>query len=154
MLDRISSLFWFVVSLVILEEARLLPFGTLSRPKAGFYPFILGIILGVLSLVFLLKSWLWGKGKGKGRGAFPDRKGWRNVFLTLGAMFVFYLFFESIGFLFTTFVLIFLLIKFVEPQKLFYSAWVAAVITISSYLLFEVLLKANLPRGLLEPWLF
>lgn len=154
MLDRISSLFWLVLSLLILEEARLLPFGTLSRPKAGFYPFILGIILGVLSLVFLLKSWLWGKGKGTGRGAFPDRKGWRNVFLTLGAMFFFYLFFEPIGFLFTTFVLIFLLIKFVEPQKLFYSVWVAAVITISSYLLFEVLLKANLPRGLLEQWLF
>jgi hypothetical protein len=45
-------------------------------------------------------------------------------------------------------------VKFVDPQRWFYSFCVAAVVAIVSYLLFEVLLKANLPKGLLEPWLF
>jgi hypothetical protein len=151
--DKWTSLFWVTVSLVILEEARLLPFGTLSRPKAGFYPFILGVILGLLSLALVAKSWLGAKGGG-GAVSFPDRTGCRNVLFTLAAMFLFYLFFESVGFLLTTFGLIFLLVKFVDPQRWLYSFCVAVVVAIVSYLLFEVLLKANLPKGLLEPWLF
>jgi putative tricarboxylic transport membrane protein len=149
-LDKISSFFWLILSLLILKEARFLPFGTLSRPRSGFFPFILGMALGILSLILLIKSWLGEKGRIVDFNFFPNRKGGKNIILTLGVMFIFYIIFESVGFLLATFFLILVLIKFIEPHKWFYSIWIAALISLCSYLLFEVLLKSNLPKGILE----
>jgi putative tricarboxylic transport membrane protein len=152
-MDRASSVFWVILSLAMLEEARLLPFGTVSRPRAGFYPFILGAILAILSFIFMLKSWMRRRQSGVS-GGLPDRKGWRNVLIAFAAMFLFYLLFESLGFLLTTFLMLFLLMKLVNPRPWFYSAWVSAIVALSAYVTFDILLRANLPKGVLEPWLF
>ena len=148
--DRISSVFWLLFSVIILKESWALPIGTLSRPKHGFLPFIIGTCLGVLSLIFFARSW-WG-GKGRSREEFnfpPDQGAWKRIGLTVGSLFVFYLIFESVGFPIAIFFLVFVLIKFVVPQKWLYSVGIAAIISLCSYLLFQVALKSNLPMGIL-----
>ena len=153
--DRVSSIFWLFLSLLILEESWALPFGTLSRPKYGFLPFIIATGLGFLSLIFFVRSWLGKKGRGGGEfKSFPDQGGRKRVGLTLGSLFAFYLIFESAGFLIATFFLVLVLIKFVVPQKWLYSVGIAAIISFCSYLLFQVILKSNLPMGILERWGF
>jgi len=38
-------------------HAAALPFGTVRRPGAGFFPFALGIALGLLALLILIATW-------------------------------------------------------------------------------------------------
>jgi putative tricarboxylic transport membrane protein len=144
--DSISALFWLVISLLILTQAGQLPFGTLSHPMPGFFPSILGAVLGILSLALLGKSL--SKGDGEESGFPLGRKSWERVGLTLGSALVYYMILEKIGFLLAAFVLVFILIKFIEPQQWLYSTWMSALISLCSYLLFQVLLKANLPPGI------
>lgn len=150
--DILSALFWLILSVFILEEGRHIPFGTPSHPMPGFFPFILGIILGILSLILLGKSLL-KKGKEDSR-FFSDGEGWKRVGLTLGALLVYYLILETVGFLFSVFFLLFILIKFIEPQKWIYSTWVSALVSLCAYFLFQVVLKANLPPGIMKGWGF
>lgn len=148
--DRISSIFWLIISVLILKATWGLPFGTLSRPKPGFFPLIIGMISGLLSLILFVKSWLGKKEGGEDFRFFPERGGGMRITLTLGTMLVFYLIFESVGFLLTTFFLILVLIRFVEPHKWLYSIGVAILVSFGSYLLFKVLLKSDLPMGIFE----
>jgi putative tricarboxylic transport membrane protein len=148
--DRISSIFWLIISVLILKETWVLPFGTLSRPRPGFFPLIIGMVLGLLSLILLVKSWLGKKESGEDFRFFSERGGWKRIGLTLGTMLVFYLFLKSAGFLLATFFLVLVLIRFVEPHKWLYSVGIAALISLCSYLLFQVLLKSDLPMGILE----
>ena len=144
--DSISALFWLILSALILKEARHIPWGTLSHPMPGFFPVILGTILGTLSLILMGKSLL--KEKGENVKIFPDRKDWARVGLTLGVVLIYCLILETIGFLLSAFLLVFILIKFIEPQKWIYSIWISALIPLCAYLLFQVMLKANLPPGI------
>ena len=146
--DTLSALFWLLFSAFILKEGSRIPFGTLSRPMPGFFPLILGIILGILSFILLGKSLL--KGKGEESRIFSGRKGWNRVVLTLGMLLAYYLLLESIGFLLAAFFLVFVLIKFIEPHPWFHSAWVSTLISIGAYFLFQVVLKANLPQGMMK----
>lgn len=145
--DNISALFWLILSLFILKEGRFLFFGTPSHPGPGFFPFILGIILGILSLIILGKSWLGEKNKGESLRFFSERKGWGRISLTLGGMLVFYLILESVGFLLASFFLVLLMIKFIGQYKWIYTVWISALISFCSYMLFKVLLQVNLPQG-------
>lgn len=150
--DPISALFWLILSGLILKEARHIPFGTLSHPRPGFFPLILGILLGILSIILLGKSLL--KGEKEGGRFLSDRKGLERVGLTVGTILVYYLVLESIGFLLAAFFLVFVLIKFIEPQRWIYSTWISALVSLCAYLLFQVVLKANLPQGVMKGWGF
>ena len=55
--DLISSLFWLAVAIYFSVEGFIsLQLGTLSQPGPGFFPFLGGVMLGILSLIQLLKS--------------------------------------------------------------------------------------------------
>jgi hypothetical protein len=148
-IEKIGAFFWLVLSSLIMEEASRLPFGTLSQPKSGLYPFILGVVLGLLSLGLLITSFF-RKGQEKDSKFSSDRQGLKKVGLVLGVMVVFFLGFERVGFLLSAFFVVFVLIKFVEPQKWSYSALVACLISLCAYVLLEVFLRFYFPKGILE----
>lgn len=153
--DRASALFWLILSCLIIWQANRLPFGMLSRPRPGFLPLIIGIILGVLSLFLLIDSFRKGKIDGeKGEKIsgrfFPDLPGFKRVALSLTALLFFNLFFEILGFLICTFFLILFLLKAVNSYRWAFSIVISAFVSISTYLLFEIVLKSNLPAGMLE----
>jgi hypothetical protein len=153
--DRVSSLFWLFLSLLMLKASWLLPFGTFSQPKHGFLPLIIAMGMGLLSLIFFARSWLGKKWRKTGEfKSFPDQGGWKRIGLALGSLCAYYMIFESAGFLIATFLLLLILIKFVIPQKWLYSFGLAAIISLCSYLLFQVALKSNLPMGILEGFRF
>ncbi len=148
--DRASAVFWLFFSGLILWQASRLPFGTLRRPRPGFYPTILGGILAALSILFLILS-LRPAEKDRGQERlFSSSSGLRRVVLAVVALLMFYGFFEMIGFLICTFLFLVLLFKTVEPQKWIVSILASALISCGAYLLFETILKSNLPRGLFQ----
>jgi putative tricarboxylic transport membrane protein len=69
------------------------------------------------------------------------------VIIFLLFMFVFAL--DYLGFVLTTFLFMFSLLKLIESRKLRTLFLIAGLTTVLSYAIFELWLKANLPKGFL-----
>jgi putative tricarboxylic transport membrane protein len=143
-----TAIFLLMFSILILWETGKLPIGTLKSSQAGFFPLVLAILLGILSLIRLIQI-LIGKLEEK-KELWVHTNGWRDLGFTVGALFAFGAFFERLGYLVSTFLLIVFLMKFVGRTKWLNGIVFAVLSTLFSYLLFEILLKTQLPEGLLK----
>ncbi|OGP62765.1 MAG: hypothetical protein A2169_13160 [Deltaproteobacteria bacterium RBG_13_47_9] len=140
-----SNFFLFLFSLFICFESYRINLGTLSSPGPGLYPFGAGLILGVLSLVQIFKSHF------DGDEPVEIIKGKiLKIPLVLFILIIYGIVLEQVGFLITTFGLLIFLLKIIVPQR-WGRAFIAALLsTIVCYLIFEVWLKTQLPRGFLN----
>lgn len=141
--DRWTGLFFVLFSTYICVESLRLGLGTFHRPGAGFISFYCGIVLGVLSLILLYLGFLRNVEEEASLG------NWRRILLLLVAILVFTLLLEKLGFLPSTFLLILLVLKGVERRGWGFSLGVALLVAVASYVVFNTLLKADLPAGLL-----
>jgi putative tricarboxylic transport membrane protein len=139
--DLISSLFWLAVAVFFsIESFMYLKLGTLSEPGPGFFPFLGGAVLGLLSLVQLLQSL-------KNRD-MPSLSGLKSskFLLATGATLAYLLVLEKVGFVTITFLFLFLLFR-LEYKRWAISAAFALAGAVSSYALFQLWLKTQLPAG-------
>jgi len=74
---------------------------------------------------------------------------WKNILSVLAAMVAYGLLLDEIGFVLVTFAFVVLLMKVIEPQSWKRAILGGAISSIASYLLFETLLKSQLPRSFL-----
>lgn len=140
------SLFWLLFSVITCHQASRLKMGELSQPGPGFFPLSVGLVMGILSLAALFLS-IRGREK-KALTARHEILRWWNIVIILGALIAYALSLEKIGFLINTFLLICLLLKVVEPQP-WKTAILGGLITaIASNLVFNVVLKAQIPSGI------
>jgi putative tricarboxylic transport membrane protein len=90
--EAIGGVALLAAGLFFMWQATLLPFGQVGLPGPGFFPFVLGIALGLLALAILHSVW---------RSAAPSVEavffGHRDVLLTLLALAGVALAFERIG---------------------------------------------------------
>jgi putative tricarboxylic transport membrane protein len=143
----ISALTLLTLALAALFEASKLPFGRLSSPQPGFFPVILAVILTIFSLVLMAQAM---GGTKKESGA--SRAGsaiWRRIVLAVGALVVFGVLFESLGYIISTFLFIAFLLRAVEHQKWSLVVVVAFFTSLATYLVFGLLLNTPLPGGIL-----
>lgn len=138
-----SSLFLFFFSIFICFESYRLDLGTLSAPGPGLFPFGGGLILGFLSLLEMLKPSV-----DESKPERGGRKGGYRIALVLFALTAYGLVLERLGFLVATFGLFIFFLKVVVPQKWPRVLVSALLSTLISYLVFEVWLKTQLPRGI------
>ena len=142
--DRWTGLFFALFSTYICVESLRLGLGTFHRPGPGFLSFYAGIILGFLSLALVCLGFL----------RHPEERAswgsWGRILLVVLAIFVFTLLLEKLGFLPSTFLFIWFLLRVVERRGWGFSVGVALLVALASYVVFDVLLKAQLPAGLLE----
>ena len=139
--DLISSLFWFAVAVYFSIEGFIhLTVGTLSQPGPGFFPFLGGVVLGLLSLIQLLKSL-----KSRDSLALSGLKS-SKFLLATGATLAYLLLLEKIGFVTITFLFLFLLFR-LEYKRWVISTALALAGAVSSYALFRLWLKTQLPAG-------
>lgn len=142
-----SALALLLITIVSLIEASKLPFGRLRAPKSGFFSLILTVLLGILSLVLLGQA-LRKKVGGKTNTEVSSIS-WRKIGLVIGALLAYGLSFEYLGYVLCSFLFILFLLRAIEPQKWWVVIAVAFLVSLSSYLVFGVLLKATLPAGIL-----
>ncbi len=139
--DLISGFFWLAVAVYFSVEGFMsLKLGTLREPGPGFFPFLGGVVLGLLSLVHLLKSL-----KNRDTLSLSGLKS-AKFLLAIGATLAYLLLLEKIGFVTITF--LFLLLLFRSEHK----GWVVGTAfalagAVSSYALFNLWLKTQLPAG-------
>ena len=141
--DRWIGFLFALFSLYICVESVRVGLGTYQQPGAGFVSFCAGMILGALSLALIFLAFF---------GRTIERETWHNpgrILLVFLAMLGFTLLLEWLGFILTAFLLIWFLLKVVEQRGWGFSVGVALVVAGTSYVVFDLWLRAQLPAGIL-----
>lgn len=145
--DQKSSLVWLAFALFIgLETIRYLPMGNWHNPGPGFMPLVAGILLGFLSILNFLRSYL-DKTTEEKEPWYSGRR-WKTLIFILAVLYVYAFTFEILGFLIGTFLLLVFLFRAVEPQRWIWAIGGSAVISFTTYVVFEWGLRSQLPRGI------
>ena len=144
-LELFGALFWFVLSLYVSAESYRMGLGTWHNPGDGYFSFGAGLVLAVMSLSLLIKE----LPKLRQKSSLPvsEQLRWKNVILIVVAMFLYALLFARLGFILCTFLLIVFLLRFIGSRSWVTSIIAGFLVTLSSYVLFNVLLKTGLPKG-------
>jgi putative tricarboxylic transport membrane protein len=149
--DFISGLFLFGLSILICYGALRLEVGTPQSPAPGFFPFVSGLAVGVLSVL------IWTKGRKKqaveNRFWLPqaDKKG---IVLAFGLLLFYAFFLEILGFLVTNVLFFLLITKFVSHLRWAKAFVFTALCTIGIQLVFKTLFNTPLPAGIFKTLIF
>lgn len=149
--DLSSSLVWMIVSALFLQGAIQLGLGGLMEPGPGFFPFIMSLSLISLSAILFVAA-ARKKVEEKlpaGLRFWPEMDGTKRILLTIAFLILYVLALGYLGFALTTFLFIFFLLRFIEPQAWLTVLLGAGLTTGLSYIVFEVWLKGSLPTGFL-----
>jgi hypothetical protein len=126
--------------------ARDLPYGTIARPGAGFFPLGLSTLLSALGVAILMRGlrpaltadWrLW-----------ADAGGRRRVLLMVAALLAFVAVVDTVGYVAATSLLFMIMLRPVAGRGWPLSLGYALAIAAGSWLFFVRLLRVNLPVGL------
>ncbi len=137
---------FLAIGIVFAVSSIRLKIGVPTEPQPGFFPFFDGIILIVLSGLFLVQAW---RGRAGDSPAFGKVWGPAIVVLTL-ILYVATL--ETLGYLITTAILSAIVLRVMETKPLV-LVLVSLILAVVSYLLFDRLLGVTLPRGLMAAFL-
>ena len=147
-LDIYSSGFWLLLSIYIAVESYRLDLGNWHTPGPGYFSFGAALLLGVMSLSVFVKALL-KPSKGETLAVAPEEVRWQNVVLVLASMFFYVLLLNSVGFVLCTFLLLVFFLLGVSRQRFLTAILIASLVTIGSYIVFDILLNAQLPKGIL-----
>jgi putative tricarboxylic transport membrane protein len=143
--DRISALFFIGFSLFICEQSVVIGLGTLDTPGAGMLAFGAGAGMGILALWSLIQSFHSKKTHDGVQGGVQFR--WGKVLSVCLCLFGYALVVDWLGFVLTTFVVVFVLFHILESKKWWLMVIEAATIATGNYLLFVKWLGLSLPQG-------
>ncbi len=152
-----EGFFWIGIGVIICVLARKVDLGSFREPGSGFIAFIVGLSLSVLGLVMVLSRIYSKVPEGTGSVASQAFRGVpvTLLLLTIGVLLAYGFFLETLGYNVTTFLLMWTLFYlFYEKGKsrLGLSLLVSLATTSVTYLIFEVWLRSQLPRGIFPWW--
>ena len=144
--DQLSGAVWFGLGLAVCLGSLQYKLGTPAAPGTGFMPFLTGLAICSFSGIGLIHATL---RKKQGEGWAPVLRGvtWKNAMIILVSLLAYALLLFPLGFVITTTLFIAFLLRAIVPQR--WSVVIACSIltAAASYLIFEVWLKAQLPKG-------
>jgi putative tricarboxylic transport membrane protein len=149
MRDVVGSAFWILVGLFFCIKSIAYGFLYEGAPGPGFLPLLGGvtlIFLGLIVFVTALKKA--GSEKHLQDKFFPENFSFKKIILTVLALIVYIAVLEYVGFLLTTFFFMLFLFRAIEPKKWALAIAFSVLIASFSYILFQLLLKVQLPRGI------
>ena len=147
--DRISSIFWMILSIGLIKWGLDLELGTLAAPDAGFIIFGVGVVMLGLAVAIFTQTLFLKTGPGE-RKRLWSGQGWRKVLFVLASLLAYSYFLVPLGFLPATFLLLIFLLRWIEPHKWVTAIGISAVMVSVTYLVFAYWLGCQLPRGLFD----
>jgi putative tricarboxylic transport membrane protein len=151
--DQYAAIFWFLFGAGITASSFYYGVGSPAEPGPGFITFLAGVGLTLLSLILLILS---GRVKERLPGLRQLWEGRRTqkVLYILGLLVVYMLLVTPVGFLIVTFVLLLFLFRVQGNYSLRMVAFLSAMVTVISFIVFDQWLGVQLPRGFLGYFLF
>ena len=146
--DQVSSGIWLLMSLIICLASLQYKVGTLSAPGSGFLPLLSGMAIGLFAAIGFIQATL-RKKRGEIWHSFLKGLRWEKALIILVSLFAYGWLLGLFGFFLCTLLFIGFLLRVVVPQRWSLVIGGSVLISVVSYILFDVLLKAQLPRGFL-----
>jgi len=149
--EQLASGFWFIIGGMIIFFSIPLKLGSLSSPDTGFMPFLAGLAICLFSLIGMVHGT---SERGRGiewKSILGDDIRWGKPLCVLAALFAYVFLLKSLGFFLCTVLFLGFLFRVVKPQKWSTVILGSVLITACTFLIFDVWLKSQLPRG---PWGF
>ncbi len=147
--DSFSSLFWLAIGAGVCYGGYDLELGTLRDPGSGFMFFWVGVIMMGLSLSIFVRA-LREKQEASEIKSIWSGVQWQKIVAVLIALFLYAYSFEILGFIPGTILLLVFLFKAIEPQRWSMAILGAVVSSLAAYVVFQVWLGCQLPKGLLS----
>jgi len=143
--EKITLLFWFVLSSFFCVESCRLGLGSISAPGSGFLPFCVSILI----LLFVVVEFFQGVRKKGERNALPLFKGknLRNMIYGIISVFGYGLLFNKIGFLLSTPLFMAFCLKIIGKKRWPSVIGISLIVTVVAYALFVLWLQIQFPKG-------
>jgi putative tricarboxylic transport membrane protein len=119
--------------------------GSWNDPGPGFFPFWSGLLIGGLCLGMYLKAV---RTQSPHPGSWYVREKGKKLMLILMVLLIYALILERLGFVGSTFLLLFLLFRWVEGQGWVWAAGGSLGVALVSYGVFDRWLMMQLPKGI------
>ena len=142
--NRLSALFFLMFSLFVCQQSMVIGLGTLRHPGSGLVVFAAGAWVGILALVLLTQS----RRIELQEEERTSEKG--KVWLISLSLFGYAMAVNWLGFVLSTFVFVFIILRLIEFERWWLIGMKAALITFGNYLVFVVWLGLSLPKGVLS----
>jgi putative tricarboxylic transport membrane protein len=139
MSERFVAAFFLLMSALYVYFARELSFGSTSVPKAGFLPMISGTIAVILAVAVVIRSMM---ADSAGEDSFFS---WRRLIFLIIGLVVYVILLNLSGYLATTFITMFYLLKVTETEGWLTPCLLSVGIASGFYFVFVNLLGCNLP---------
>jgi len=153
--DLVGGSFLLLLGLFLAIRSTEFRIWSRSGPGAGFFPLIIGLIIILLSLILLLQYILSKRVRDKTKAASKDapeqnRSTPIKVCSYALLMVLYGLLMKDVGFFITTFLFLFVVLKYAERRGWRSTLLVGLITTVVSYLLFEYWLGVPLPLGFMK----
>jgi hypothetical protein len=148
--EQLSSGVFFCFGVVVTILSVRYGLGSFSTPDTGFMPFLSGLAICFFSFIGLVHGTLQRK---QGMHWKPIMKGlmWEKSLFVMGALIAYALLINKLGFIVCTLLFLGFLFRVVKPISWPFTIVYSILISFISYIIFEIWLKSQLPRG---PWGF
>jgi len=149
--EQLASGVWLIIGAVVAVASVRLDLGSLAAPDTGFMPFLAGLAMCLFASIGLIHGTM-GLRRGVGwKTVIGKDVQWRKTLLVLTSLLAYTLLLTRLGFLLSTLFFLGFLFRAVKPQKWPVVVLGSILITACAYLIFEVWIKSQLPKG---PWGF
>ena len=141
---KIGSFLFFISTILCYGSLRL-GIGKPNDPGPGFFPFLAGLMIAILSWAIILSSLKKSQKNNPDEGALVSEKAALiSVFLLLFGLLV-----EKAGFFVCTFFATLLMLRTNGIKKWHFLLWVGISTCLGIFLIFNLLLEVRLPLGIL-----
>ena len=153
-IKKVEGISWIGIGCIICIQASTFRLGSLYEPAAGFVAFLTGIFLCGIGIAMIFSKAFSKREAENGPHPLRAFRGvpWRRLSYTILLLFGYVLFFNAAGYLLATFLLMSGLF-YDWQRKNWASSFLFSILTVLiSYLMFEVWLRCQLPRGVFPWW--
>lgn len=148
--DQKASILGIILGLLLVIASLRMDFGHWNSPGPGFMPVFSGLLLIALCIAYWVQStWMLRKNSHEHKESPWPRENRGRLIIVIGSLFVFAFLLPFLGYLVSTFLLMFLLFRVIEPEKWYISILKAFLTVFATYLIFDKWLMVQFPESLL-----
>jgi putative tricarboxylic transport membrane protein len=145
---RTEGVLWTILGLSVCFLAWRTHFGSFREPGPGFVPFFSGLLIGGIGLVMILAVARATPSQSDTPGISFFPKNWRQLFFTMALLCGYTLLLDTLGYIITTLSMMWAFFYVSGGRRWVSSLFISSVIVASTYLVFDVWLRCQLPRGI------
>lgn len=146
--ERIGGFFWLLFGCTAAYGGWGLGLGTMQEPGSGFLTFVAGAFVSLMALIVIVQSF---RGDPAAQARVSDLwKGamwWRAIAIT-GLILLFIFSFETIGFFVCSFLLLVIIMRWLEGLAWMTCLLIPTIATVTTYVVFKTMMKISLPAGI------